>query len=85
MLHFALIVTFCGVTLVPFFFFHFSNSQLLGVDIQGSGHMLYDPEIATSRMFDSDKEFLFCAGNLNVLAIDCFVKAHACNRFCHLG
>ena len=55
------------------------------VDIQGSGHMLYDPEIATSRMFDSDKEFLFCAGNLNVLAIDCFVKAHACNRFCHLG
>jgi len=46
--------------------------------------MLYDPEIATSRMFDSDKEFLFCAGNLNVLAINSFVKAHACNRFCHL-
>ena len=66
------------------FSYQISNSQLLVVDIQGSGHMLYDPEIATSRMFDSDKEFLFCAGNLNVLAMNSFVKAHACNRFCHL-
>ena len=44
------------------------------VDLQGHGHMLYDPEIAAAQMLDSDEEFLFCAGNLNVLAIAAFVK-----------
>ena len=58
--------------------------QLLVVDLQGSGHMLYDPEIATTQMFDSDEEFLFCGGNLNVVAIATFVKAHVCNKFCQL-
>ena len=66
------------------FSYEISNSQLLVVDLQGSGHMLYDPEIATAQMFDSDNGFLFCAGNLNALAISAFVKGHACNRFCHL-
>lgn len=66
------------------FSYEISNSQLLVVDLQGSGHMLYDPEIGTTQMFDSDNEFLFCAGNLNILAISAFAKAHACNRFCHL-
>ena len=69
---------------LPHFSYEISNSQLLVVDLQGSGHRLYDPEIATTQMFDSDNEFLFCAGNLNILAISAFVKAHACNRFCHL-
>ena len=46
--------------------------------------MFYDPEIATSPLFDGNNEFLFSAGNLNVLTIDSFVKAHACNRFCPL-
>ena len=66
------------------FSYEISNSQLLVVDLQGSGHMLYDPEIATAQMFDSDEEFLFCAGNLNVVAKTTFVKAHACNKFCQL-
>lgn len=66
------------------FSYEISNSQLLVVDLQGSGHVLYDPEIGTTQMFDSDNEFLFCAGNLNILAISAFAKAHACNRFCHL-
>lgn len=66
------------------FSYDISNSQLLVVDLQGSGHMLYDPEIATAQILDSDEEFLFCAGNLNVLAIATFVKAHVCNKFCHL-
>ena len=35
--------------------------------------MLYDPEIATAHILDSDEEFLCCAGNLNVLAIATFV------------
>ena len=66
------------------FCYDISNSHLLVVDLQGSGHMLYDPEIATAKMLDSDEEFLFCAGNLNVVAIATFVKAHVCNKFCHL-
>ena len=66
------------------FSYEISNSHLLVVDLQGSGHMLYDPEIATAKMFGSDEEFLFCAGNLNVVAIATFVKAHACNKFCQL-
>ena len=66
------------------FSYEISNSQLLIVDLQGSGNMLYDPEIASAQMFDSDKEFLFCAGNLNVIAITTFVKAHTCNKFCEL-
>lgn len=56
------------------FSYDISNSQLLVVDLQGSGHMLYDPEIVTAQMFDNDEEFLFCAGNLNVLAIATFVN-----------
>lgn len=66
------------------FSYDISNSQLLVVDLQSRGHMLYDPEIATAQILDSDEEFLFCAENLNVLAIDTFVKAHVCNKFCHL-
>ena len=54
------------------------------VNLQGSGHMLYDPEIATAQTLDSDEEFLFCAGNLNVLAMATFVKAHLCHKFCPL-
>ena len=46
--------------------------------------MLYDPEIATAQMLDSDEKFLFCARNLNVLAIATFVKTRVCNKFCHL-
>ena len=66
------------------FSYDISNSQLLVVDLQGSGHMLYDPVIATAQMFDNDEEFLFCTGNLNVLTIATFVKAHVCNKFCQL-
>ena len=66
------------------FSYDISNSQLLVVDLQSSGHMLYDPEIATAQILDSDEEFLFCAGNLNVLAIATFAKTHVCNKFCHL-
>ena len=66
------------------FSYDISNSQLLVVDLQGSGHMLCDPEIATAQMFDSDEEFLFCAGNLDVVAIIAtFVKVHVSNKFCH--
>ena len=37
-----------------------------------------------SRKNPENEEFLFCAGNLNVLAIATFVKAHVRNKFCVL-
>lgn len=46
--------------------------------------MLYDFEIAIVKMFDSDEEFFFCVGNLNVVVIVIFVKVYVCNKFCYL-
>ena len=37
------------------FSYDISNSQLLVVDLQRSGHMLYDPEIATAQILDTDE------------------------------
>ena len=51
------------------------------LDIQGSGHTLFDPDIATSELFDKDSEMLFCSGNLSMVAIKNFVKEHQCNKF----
>ena len=69
-------------------FSHFSyeksNSQLMVADLQGSGHMFFDPEIASATLIDSDNEFLFCAENLTSEAITTFVNAHSCNKFCSL-
>ena len=53
------------------------------VDIQGSDYTLYDPEIATDQAFIND-ELLFCAGNLNVVAISNFKSQHKCNMFCKM-
>ena len=45
------------------------------VDIQGSTYNLYDPEIASDQAVTAD-EMLFCAGNLNVLAMSNFKTQH---------
>jgi hypothetical protein len=60
-----------------------SKSELMILDIQGSGHMLFDPEIATADLI-KDKEVLFCAGNLTEIAINEFISHHSCNEFCRL-
>ena len=52
-----------------------SKGKILLVDIQGGGFELYDPEIASSELFD-DNEMLFCAGNLSEMAISNFKAAH---------
>ena len=63
--------------------FHMRNlKKLIILDIQGSDHTLYDPEIATSDLFDGDHEMLFCSGNLSKVAIENFVKDHSCNKYC---
>ena len=51
------------------------------VDIQGTDHMLYDPEIASAEQFDNN-ELLFCTGNLSHEAIDLFVSNHLCKNYC---
>lgn len=56
------------------FSYDISNSQILVADLQGSGHMLYDPEIVTGQILDSDEEFLFCAGNLQ----ECSCNSYFC-------
>ncbi|CAH3166448.1 unnamed protein product, partial [Porites evermanni] len=55
-----------------------SNNKLMVLDIQGTGHKLYDPEIASSELVEND-EFLFSTGNLSQIAIDCFTPVG--NRF----
>ena len=66
---------------------HFSHAKsegkLLLVDIQGSGHNLFDPEIASFKLYD-ETEMLFCAGNLSELAFDNFLAKHKCNTYCNL-
>ena len=60
-----------------------SNSELMILDIQGSGHMLFDPEIASTQLM-KDKKMLFCAGNLTEVAIKQFISGHSCNKFYQL-
>ncbi|EDO40721.1 predicted protein, partial [Nematostella vectensis] len=67
---------------------HFSIEHSLGllliVDLQGSGHTLYDPEIA-SRDHTKDGKFLFAAGNLSQTAMDNFLAQHReFNMYCKL-
>lgn len=62
-----------------------SNKKLLLVDIQVVNYTLTDPEIATlSGVFDEDKHFLFCAGNLSKEAYTNFFQTHQCSVFCNL-
>ena len=73
---------------------HFSyekSEKLILVDIQGCGHDMCDPEIASAELHyseeqgDDPKEFLYCAGNMSTQAIGQFVKSHKCNVFCELA
>ena len=65
------------------FTYQVSNNQFMVLDIQGSGNHLYDPEIATTELFDSNDEQLnFCADNLSTEAISNFLKEHNYNKYC---
>lgn len=61
-----------------------SNHQLMVLDLQGSSHMLFDPEVASEKLVGEENEFMFCAGNLSADAIKTFVQNHKCNKFCQL-
>ena len=51
-------------------------------DLQGNMYNFYDPETATSDLFDGEGEIYFCSGNLSELAISNFVKEHVCSGYC---
>eukprot|EP00112_Aurelia_sp_Birch-Aquarium-sp1_P003199 Seg13562.1 transcript_id=Seg13562.1/GoldUCD/mRNA.D3Y31 product="alpha-protein kinase 2" protein_id=Seg13562.1/GoldUCD/D3Y31 len=61
-----------------------SEKKLMLVDLQESSHELYDPEIASTNLKDDDHKFMYCNGNLSILAINTFANAHKCNVFCRL-
>ena len=60
-----------------------STHKLMVLDIQGTDHMLYDPEIASTEQFDNE-ELLFCTGNLSCNAIEGFIDSHTCNDYCKM-
>ena len=52
------------------------------VDMQGSGHILFDPENASKELLDGE-EVLFSAGNLSLTAISNSIENHRdCNKLC---
>lgn len=74
--------------LVHYSFIKFQKNLML-LDLQGSGYMLYDPEIATSQLVKPDEvvgvdEIYFCAGNLSKVAIENFIVQHQCNNYCKM-
>lgn len=60
-----------------------TDGKLMLLDIQGSGYILYDPEIASDDLQDIDSdEFYFCCGNCSIIGINTFKSNHVCNDFC---
>ncbi len=55
------------------FMFEKSDGKLMVVDLQVCGLHLCDPEITSSEGIVNDK-ISFCAGNLNILAMENFKK-----------
>ena len=64
-----------------------SVKQLMLLDIQGSGYLLYDPEIATATgaFSTNGSQLRFCMGNLANEACTNFIRNHTCNHFCKLA
>ena len=62
-----------------------SNKAGMVLDIQGSGFILTDPEVASVKVSTDNKdEHYFCGGNQNLEAIERFMKEHNCNTYCRL-
>ncbi|KAK2559053.1 Transient receptor potential cation channel subfamily M member 6 [Acropora cervicornis] len=67
---------------------HFSHERsgenLMVVDMQGSVHSLFNPEIASKELVDGE-EVLFSIGNLSLTAINNFIEHHTeCSFYCTL-
>ena len=55
-----------------------SDKKLMLLDIQGSEYELFDPEIASHKLFDGS------VGNLSQMTIEKFLLGHKCNVFCDI-
>ena len=66
------------------FSFEQSEEALLLTDIQGCGHMLTDPEIASFELA-KDSEVLFCIRNFCRKAIKNFGLNHNCSKYCQFA
>ena len=64
------------------FSYECSSRKLMVVDMQGCGCWLFDPEIASQNIKEGD-ELLFTTGNLSFKAIENFLEAHKCNKYCN--
>lgn len=51
-----------------------SHENIMVVDIQGSDHILFDPEIASKELLDGEEVF-FSAGILSLRAISDFIES----------
>lgn len=62
-----------------------SQKEVMVLDIQECGCTLFDPEIASQQvMSENDSSYLFCTGNLSIVAINSFIRKHTCNLYCKL-
>ena len=59
-----------------------SNYQVMLLDVQGVDYELFDPEIASAELLDSQNEVLFTTGNLSANAIENFKVNHTCHFYC---
>ena len=55
-----------------------SDYQVMFVDVQGVGYELFDPEIASAELVDTQNEVLFTTGNLSPTAIQNYKVNHTC-------
>ena len=60
-----------------------SHEKLMVVDIQGTSHKLFDPEISSYELQEDD-EYFFSTGNMTFNAITTYVREHNCNIYCEL-
>ena len=61
-----------------------SGENLMVVDMQGSIHSLFNPEISSKELVDGE-EVLFSTGNLSLTAINNFIEHHTeCSFYCTL-
>ena len=61
-----------------------SDHKLMLLDVQGSGYILYDPEIATASNAIDENNLKFMLGNLAFNACWNFINVHSCNKYCKM-
>ena len=64
------------------FSYQMTKGEFLLLDLQGTGYRLYDPEIASTILVNTEGSINFCIGNLSVQAIEGFFEKHTCNLYC---